>query len=45
MLVAELAATPRSWLLAAEPAGSGLGSGFQLVPFQRSIRVWVATPL
>jgi hypothetical protein len=39
MLVAEAAATPRSWPSLAEPAGLGLGNGFQAVPFQCSIRV------
>src|SRR5215467_9414719 len=37
-LPAELAATPRSWLVRVGPPGSGLGTCFHAVPFQCRIR-------
>ncbi len=39
-----MAVTPLRTLLFAGPPGSGLATFAQLVPFQRSIRVWKAAP-
>ncbi len=43
--LADVAVTPKSWLLAAAPPTSGLFIVFHAVPFQCSISVWLAVPL